>query len=399
MNNKFFRGDFNPFYFKTLMLFLTISFVIGGCKKELSLKKVSEFSVNHLTKSYYNISSQLVLNKQCLIFLDKIITQKLYAYSIKDGKLVFVLDLSFLKSIDIDTYNELYSSCFYFSEDKILVLGTQKNNVLYEMNYNSEIIKTYKTSDTLTLKNILFFFISTPSMPFIDLSNDEYVCSVLRYLPVNTSEGRKWYYHLPKLVKIKLLGNRFKLKELPIYMPYIVRSHPEYNFGDFFLYYTKFYQKIVYGIMQTPWIYTYNLNTNVLDSFYLPSKFIVQDSIKPFDSSWYYKDVYINSEKYFNKTPFYMDLFYNPFKNCFFRIVKHAKKDVIDGKKNQNENWSLLVFDENFKNVGEIPFLNDSLYNRTMFAISENGFVIGKKQTKTEIKNNTMRVCEFEVTF
>lgn len=372
---------------------------LGGCKSEVSIKKINEFSIPFVTKSNYNLSTQLIQNKYCLIYLDKIISKKLYARSIKDNKLVLDLDLSSLKSIDIDSYNDLYPSCFYFSKDKILILGTQKNNVLYEMNYNSDLIKTYNTSDTLMLKNILYFFFSTPFNPFIALSNNEYICSVLRYLPINTKEGRELYYNLPKLVKISIVKDSLKLKEFPILMPFIARSHPEYDFGDFFLYYTKFSDNIIYGILRTPWIYKYNISTNKIDSSFLPSKYIIQDSIQPFDSSWYYKDVYNNSEKYFNKTPFYMDIFYNPFKHCFFRIAKHSKANNNNGEKNKKENWSLLIFNENLKLLNEIPFINDSLYNRSMFAVSEKGFIIGVNQTKIEIKNNTMRICEFEVSF
>lgn len=128
---------------------------------------------------------------------------------------------------------------------------------------------------------------------------------------------------------------------------------------------------LVYAFGADHYIYSYEEGEG-FKTFKAKSKYVKYFREYPEDKA--FDLVYL--KKYNYEEPRYLDVIYDPFRQLYYRIVKHRSK-YKRGEGMLPSNWSVIVLDKNMEKIGEVLFDNP-LYSTQIIAPAKGGLYIHK---------------------
>ncbi|PKP45807.1 MAG: hypothetical protein CVT95_08115 [Bacteroidetes bacterium HGW-Bacteroidetes-12] len=139
---------------------------------------------------------------------------------------------------------------------------------------------------------------------------------------------------------------------------------------------------IIYSFAASHYVYVFNKDSLIIKSA-ARSNYINHFEIFPIDSVGNISF----TMKYLNITSKYGNIYYDKYRNQYYRIAFHATKYENEDKKtvkgSLDQPWSIICLDANFKKLKEIAF-NPIEYAYGPIFITKEGVLIPKRSNKTE---------------
>jgi len=97
---------------------------------------------------------------------------------------------------------------------------------------------------------------------------------------------------------------------------------------------------------------------------------------------WNTENLYTRSNKD------YSTIYYDKYRNIYYRIVfvRPSEKEVLAG--NSATNFSIIVFDDELKKLGETEVLDNRIYSTTQMAVLPEGLAIVREDKYKEDDSN-----------
>lgn len=150
---------------------------------------------------------------------------------------------------------------------------------------------------------------------------------------------------------------------------------------------------LVYAFGADHYIYSYKEGRE-LQSFKAKSKYIRHFQEYPEDKN--FDLVYL--KKYNYEEPRYLDVIYDPFRQLYYRIVKHRSR-YRRGVAKLPSNWSVIVLDKNMEKLGEVLF-DDPLYSSQIIVPSKDGLYVRKNfKDQASVKPGEMILTLFDLVY
>lgn len=364
--------------FKVLIIIL-----IAGCgNKELFLSKPVTFQIVSQTDDVINPTT-------CEYFYESARQKEYLIYLSKDKKTLTYFNLNTKapeKIIYLDNIPGYIRFFYHKSFDSIFLMNivdhTSMN--LTCIDSSSRILSTWVCNEIAHSKNLYFYTDCSKSYPLF-LHND----NVSMKATIREKPSEKMQLEFPLEMEINLKTNHIE-KSFGKYSR--VYKNNGYYGGCSFDYISR-----VIG-ENGKYVYSFPIDHNIqiwnfTDSSYqeVPCK---SDYIKLFRHTP--KDQYFNvthEMKNANTAPFYYALYYDKYRNKYYRIVFHELPEYTkDGTINvrYNGSWSIIVLGADFKKEGEI-FMNPRSYWMDIVILPE-GLLL--KRITNDNRINKFDICK-----
>jgi hypothetical protein len=141
---------------------------------------------------------------------------------------------------------------------------------------------------------------------------------------------------------------------------------------------------LVYSFPADPKVYVYSLTGDLKEEHILKSKSI--DDIEGM-SNWLETNIPLAEYRYYLKNSFYEGLYYDKYKDLYYRIAKHGTDKEFTNHELEtqyfiNTKYTLLVADSNFNTLGEFDLPDGSSHQ--LVTVTRKGILILNKQSPKE---------------
>ncbi|GAB4450308.1 MAG: hypothetical protein Fur0028_05730 [Bacteroidales bacterium] len=383
------------FKMKYLGILILLLMVVISCNTNHSVKinNKKEITLNGLENSYFESIQNFIYNgKNAIGYLIKNDSTVLLVLSNEEGNILNQIKIDF-NIFKEQYYADIFSFLNCIKNDSIIFVSGEKEICIYNNNKVQKVDLNFKTEQDYNL-------LSSKSFSLTRINDSILLAHIIRKINQSTPEGRAEYFKYPPLIFINIKEeNAENVKNINIYFPYFVKLDSGY-YIDQQMEYAVENNNIYYLMKRSPLIYKKNLKIGILDSSIIESNYIKLEEIIPFDDKYLFsKDYYSNVIEYSYEIPKFSYLFFNKDLSILYRVNSISTPYEKNGKRTNYRNWSVSVIDTNLNLIGEIPFLNDSLYNFFNFIPSSKGFIVGYKQTNEDKRLKRTRLCEFEISF
>ncbi|NQT78074.1 MAG: DUF4221 family protein [Bacteroidetes bacterium] len=357
--------------------------IVFSCEKTDPFKYFSisnkEIIINDSTINY--ISGYLFETNDSLYLLNQDLnTRNIFCYNLINNKVFQLFEENNKHSISKSIFYQIYIKTF----DSIFVLSLEKNLVSL-INNKAEIQKEYHIPDSLTVA-------ATPDFPLEVLNTNIHVGNTSKTINVSDKKNRKKYYQLIKpeiVIPVSQTDQSFIISQLGAFPEHYFESGNDYS--DYFP--TRCMNKeggMIFSYDADHYIYVFDSDgmsyEKPCESKYIKTINHIPDN-KTLDMAY--------SRKFQLEEPKYERIYYDKYRNRYYRIVKHRSK-VENGQMTDIENftWSIIVLDENLDILGEQIFYFKN-YNYQIFYPAKEGIYINK--TNSEQHDRTIRLTLLEI--
>lgn len=308
-------------------------------------------------------------NKTFLTLYDK--KNRAQLFFDEEGKEQFRVLLSFPDSL---VSPDAQFSTLAISPDSILACPMSAGKSLFLFNGKGELQKTISSAVPLRDGINDYVLQALPQSPMLfDGNTILAVCTRLDVV-LRSPEARKKYFSTPPYI---LLATGTNGKSLNAgYWPEDYREGA--SFRDFYPQHCVNGRKqIVFGFAASDSLFVME-NGKITASYLCKSKYMTERHPYPDDSIGHFS--FLN--RYEINEPRYLSLVYDPFRNCYYRLVHHAMRFENENGMTVNsfldKPWSLMVLDENFRIIGEKQ-MDAERFLPAVFPVSDGLLVLQRK--------------------
>lgn len=348
-----------PFFF--ILLFIC-------CKKQTTIlfTPIKNFKLDFKTNESRGIDYCNMYNNTYITYVDAA-RKKIGFVNINTGKIEDSIPL-----LNLDSIEKIEQGINYFihNPDSVFVILKDINKI-YLLTHSGEIKKCW----TVDMPNRTF--VSLPQDPLYFKNNQIYLMGIRTDLVLRSPQARNAYFLSAPDLCLTIEKDNIYISDTSGNWPAVYRQG--------FSYYDFWPSRCINNAGEL--IYSFSVN----DSLYIYEngklKKTVNAKSKYFENPVPYPDDGLDNfgfiRKYWVTQSRYAQLIYDPYRNYYYRIVKHAKEyENTDGTVNEprQKDWSILILNDQFEKLDEINF-DAKLYNPYIVAPVSDGILIAKQLT------------------
>lgn len=288
------------------------------------------------------------------------------------GKELFRIVLNLPDSL---TQNHIQISSLAINEDSILVCPMSKGKTIYLFDGKGALIRTFTSTVPLQDGISDYVLLAMPQSPI--LFDGQQILSVCTRLDVvlRSTDARVKYFSTPPYV-LQNLKSGIAASNCG-YWPEEYRNGISYR--DFYPQHCLNSKKqIVFGFTASDSLYIME-NGKLVSSHICKSKYMTERHPYPDDSIGHF--AYLN--RFEINEPRYISLIYDPFRNCYYRIVHHAleyeSKDGMTVNSLLDKPWSVMILDEDFNVKGE-TIMDAKRFLPAVFPMKDGIYILQRKE-------------------
>lgn len=256
------------------------------------------------------------------------------------------------------------SDLFSFSvvnEDSIFIIDNTISRIIYLMNINGNIYKTLDFQAIDRLVKYPPFLLSSSCNPVINYKGITYFTG---YSGGEFEDERKDNRPVLLCYNNENSGITLKINYPEIYQKY---NWAGLDFRDVYNTYNPKKHWIIFSFPASQKIFVYELENGEYRSYEAGSKYF--GNIHPFqkDKKWFgalAKKDYIS---YYYKNPSYFEIYYDKYRNLYYRIAEFPNKQFSYPDLNSYEKKkSVIILDQDFNYVGE-KMIKETFFHRSIF--------------------------------
>jgi len=257
---------------------------------------------------------------------------------------------------------------FYFWEDLIF----------YKINIFNQKFVTYKIGDSLRENNINYVTpMSAFHVPFLFVDNKVYFTSIYNQLHLITESAIKEFNNSPNTFCFNI-NEKFELNtfgEFP-------QNYKEGNmFNHHYAYRcTNSQNQVILSYPANDSVFIYTSEGEFIEKLEAKSKY--SNGFEPISISK--KKNISEFREYAITNSFYQELFYDKYRNRYYRVFKKKQPYLTSAgkiRKGNNIEWTLVVFNSTFERICEIE-IDPSIYSPQFIIPSEKGVYISNRYEK-----------------
>jgi hypothetical protein len=335
-------------------------------KYELKVSDTVTFPLDTETGFFHVSTHYTEFNEKKIFSLFNSNQRRIYVYDYDNNSLIKTINY---EKEGPNGIGNSYSMGHYIKNLDTAYLYGSFGYKLLMTNHNGEVLKSYKLLGEEKPSNIGF--------PMVDGTRPMYQVRNKMYLSNYSTDLQEDHTLLKSITVIDLnkstIDHQFGRPEI-----YNIGNWGQYPKYSFYQVFNPINEKFIYGFGVEPYLYETDLEGNV-QSHFVGSEYFSE--ITPFSKN---KDEEVDDDnkliEYDYTTPSYGHLHFDKKSKLFFRVV--YQPTTLDKLREGNDAlpFSIIIFDETFKKLGETYFENkDGEYMPLMTFVNENGFHIANQ--------------------
>ncbi|HEX8515199.1 MAG TPA: DUF4221 family protein [Bacteroidia bacterium] len=288
------------------------------------------------------------------------------------GRRVDLTKIDSIKSIEDGV------AAYVHTTDSIFLLLNERNSI-YLLNSNGDITAEWEVKAPLENNNREYVLQDIECMKLFYRNNKIYVQSIRDDMVLNSPVNRKIYYNSPPEVIVQIDKQPAVISNRTGHWPAIYKSG--LNYSDYWpARCVNNKDEIIYSFAINDSLFVYR-NNRLNRVIHAGTDFNRDISPFPDDSTAHFSFL----KKYNTTEPRYKFIFFNKYKNEYYRVFyKGEEKETDDGRNNRP--WSFICLDSSMTRLNETEF-NSREYNYFSILPTPEGVLICKTNSDTDARN------------